>query len=1044
MRIEGFYIEGFGHFADRNFGPFHTPVTVFYGPNEAGKSTLLAFLRCILFGFPMRLGAQHYPPTAGGRHSGRIAIVDQSGRHYTVHRIQGRGAGPVTVSNGSGDVHDESVLARLLGHHTEDVFKSIFAFTLDELHSDDLLKDESVNSQIYSAGMGVVRLPDALRAIKGKRDQQFLKGGNRHNVVRATESLKDINTKLSEVANNAKRYGELTARLEEIEKKRGQEVFTRKQLKSSLDHLRRLESGWGDWVDLVTAQENLEEIEVISNFPVNGVRRLEALEERIRGARKEYDAACGQVEVDQSRAKARIEHESILEHTNNIRFLERNREHFESAVRDLPLRESELRDREGLLKGTLKDIGPDWDNARLEGFDLSVAVRDEVSQFGDRLRKSEEELDRRIAALAQDEGRLRESIKAESVAKQDFEAARKPSVSKEQASELRATIRRSNSQFLELKAVRERLSLLQDQLNALADPSASGGRRTGQKIIAGFVAFVGLALLAGGFALGGTALVIGVVGGLTLVGISAYLYFLGTATRAAVDPLQASPLKNSLDRLEDERKELESALAKSKATLGLESVDNASLIAAEASLDEEEALMQEFNALRKTLDSTRESTKERRNSVEQSEEGAASAKAQLENIRNEWRGWLQARGLNVAYGPQIVEEIRGKVELGVDRIRDVRDWHQRIATMRESVSEYIHVVAPLASQFCISFDRNQPTSATVAADRLAKTYSDTESKVSKRHDAEEALAIASQRLKERQQDLQKAETELKELLRSGGANSSEEFRKREEACLLRKELEGGHRESLNRLQHICGPGKLLEDFKNELSRTDIQSIGDHARQVEEELDTVDTHLEELDTELGSNTSELRALSTEEESSSLRMKRDFLLEQLREHAREWAKYTLAERLLDEASTTFERERQPGVVRNAESFFSEITGGRYGQVTAPLGQKTIKVSGERELNKEPSALSRGTREQLFLSLRFGLVQELSQRTEPLPVIVDEVLVNFDPERALRAAKAFVQLSNTNQVFVFTCHPTVVENFQVAAKQLDSPDPMLIEIE
>ena len=40
MRIRELHIEGFGHFANRKWGPFDRPVTVFHGPNEAGKSTL--------------------------------------------------------------------------------------------------------------------------------------------------------------------------------------------------------------------------------------------------------------------------------------------------------------------------------------------------------------------------------------------------------------------------------------------------------------------------------------------------------------------------------------------------------------------------------------------------------------------------------------------------------------------------------------------------------------------------------------------------------------------------------------------------------------------------------------------------------------------------------------------------------------------------------------------------------------------------------------------------------------------------------------------
>ena len=79
-----------------------------------------------------------------------------------------------------------------------------------------------------------------------------------------------------------------------------------------------------------------------------------------------------------------------------------------------------------------------------------------------------------------------------------------------------------------------------------------------------------------------------------------------------------------------------------------------------------------------------------------------------------------------------------------------------------------------------------------------------------------------------------------------------------------------------------------------------------------------------------------------------------------------------------------------------------------------------------------MSRGTREQLYLSLRFGLIREFGERTERLPVVVDEVLVNFDPKRAGLAARAFAELANTNQVLVFTCHPETVALFTDVASE------------
>ena len=103
----------------------------------------------------------------------------------------------------------------------------------------------------------------------------------------------------------------------------------------------------------------------------------------------------------------------------------------------------------------------------------------------------------------------------------------------------------------------------------------------------------------------------------------------------------------------------------------------------------------------------------------------------------------------------------------------------------------------------------------------------------------------------------------------------------------------------------------------------------------------------------------------------------------------------------------------------------------------------MTDSEDNSKDPTQLSRGTREQLFLSLRFGLIRELGQRSERLPVIVDEVLVNFDPRRGMMAAKAFVDLAQTNQVLVFTCHPQIVEWFVSAAAKSDEQEPAVIEI-
>ena len=135
------------------------------------------------------------------------------------------------------------------------------------------------------------------------------------------------------------------------------------------------------------------------------------------------------------------------------------------------------------------------------------------------------------------------------------------------------------------------------------------------------------------------------------------------------------------------------------------------------------------------------------------------------------------------------------------------------------------------------------------------------------------------------------------------------------------------------------------------------------------------------------------------------------------------------LIEKARGRYERERQPAVVQAAERYFFEMTLGRYRRIIAPLGESSLHVVEANGQEKTPDQLSRGTREQLYLALRFGLIEQFRERSGPLPIVVDEVLVNFDRERALAAARGFARLAQRHQVIAFTCHEWVVDLFREA---------------
>ncbi len=72
--------------------------------------------------------------------------------------------------------------------------------------------------------------------------------------------------------------------------------------------------------------------------------------------------------------------------------------------------------------------------------------------------------------------------------------------------------------------------------------------------------------------------------------------------------------------------------------------------------------------------------------------------------------------------------------------------------------------------------------------------------------------------------------------------------------------------------------------------------------------------------------------------------------------------------------------------------------------------------------PQLLSLGTRQQLYLALRVALLITAENVGRSLPILCDDILVNFDDERRREAIKVIVELSRYRQVILFTCHPSV----------------------
>ena len=1044
MKIRELRVDAFGHFTGVEFGPFDQPITVFYGPNEAGKTTLLEFIRSVLFGYlDGRSSRNIYPPTAGGQRRGSLTVVTDAGESVNVQRMHGPGGGTVNLTGQGGNAIPSAELERLLGGHSRSAFEKIFGFTLDELHDDELLSDDSVNSQIYSAGMGAAKLPDALRTLEGRKGQLFLFRGSRHAIHAAAGELDEVNSTLSEVENNAAEYGRESTRLERLEIDLAELRNRRLDVESKLRHQQGLKSAWETWNDLITAQRGLEELQPISDFPSNGVGRLETLNALAAQARESADSVRALVKELEESAAHPIEHESILAESDAIQDLQRRRAAFDQSVKDVPERQAELSEMQRDLNHTLSDLGPDWDADRVARFDLSIVVREEVSNYGDRLRDALADVRRSEATRNSAEIALEEASRAVERAQTDLDDAPTPVFDETELRERRSRLRSVGITLDELDRASSRIGDLRAQLGDGGSSETIAAANVPARVPAAAVGVLGIAILVYGATLEGSATILGVIAGLGLIATAVYLFVRAGSAPAQTEATTSRRIHSQIAEVEQRLNELHGELEQQAVSLGLDSLDRHSLIAAEVSLETEQARLAERNRLSTVLRDADDLVRQRTSRRDESLRSLDSAREALASAQSGWTLWLEQRGLRQEFSPQNIEVLRSLIDLGRTRHADVVDMEKRIAAIHTDIEEFTDILMPVTAPHGFELDPNDHARAAAIADDLIHLHAAVTDRSRARAAAERGLDTAREELGVRERGLKENQDRIDALLSDADAQDDDDFHRRAEVYAERERLGTIIADATDRLQRISGPGAALEDLQSELARSNAQTIADHIRRSNLELDEIGDQVESMVSDRTTLQNSLDSLINEEESSKLRAERSRLLEDMRAHAREWAVMTIAENLLNEARGKFERERQPAVIHHSQQFFRDITGGRYQAVYSPLGTSEIQVTDSDGTAKQPAELSRGAREQLFLALRFGLIREIGERSERLPIIVDEVLVNFDPQRALRAAEGFIQVAQSNQVLVFTCHPWVVELFKNASARSGAPEPGVIEV-
>ena len=188
-----------------------------------------------------------------------------------------------------------------------------------------------------------------------------------------------------------------------------------------------------------------------------------------------------------------------------------------------------------------------------------------------------------------------------------------------------------------------------------------------------------------------------------------------------------------------------------------------------------------------------------------------------------------------------------------------------------------------------------------------------------------------------------------------------------------------------------------------------------------------TTLRGLDQAIGAERSELARMDGSDRAAEAAEIAQTLLAQLQGDVARYATLKLAETVMRRGIERYRDKNQGPILARAGVLFAGMTGGSFARLHIDDdgdGRSVLKGARPDGRLVGVEGMSDGSHDQLYLALRLASLESWLDSHEPVPFVVDDILLNFDDVRAAAALLALAELSRRTQVLFFTHHRHIVE--------------------
>lgn len=412
-------------------------------------------------------------------------------------------------------------------------------------------------------------------------------------------------------------------------------------------------------------------------------------------------------------------------------------------------------------------------------------------------------------------------------------------------------------------------------------------------------------------------------------------------------------------------------------------------------------------------------------------ENAKTDHQNAEEDLKQWKFlWVEAvtpLGLDDKTMPVEASEFIETLQECFDKLKAANEFQKRIVGIDRDAREFEETVAALVKQ--IAPDLNALDAFQIVSQLKSRlNQAIQEQAILKKY--EEEINLLEKAVIESQTDLGIFRDQNAELCKLAGCAAEEELdeaeRRSSESLKLKNRLE-----ELEKTLFQIAEGVEIRVIEEQADGIDVDALPGTIEMLTDELENnLKPEIDQLSEIIGQEKNELKRMDGSDKAAELSDAMQQTLAKIRRLTERYIRIKLSARILREEIERYRAENQDPVLKIASRYFQKLTLSSFVGLRADIddqGKPVLKGVRPDGAWLSVAGMSSGTRDQLYLALRLATLEWRIQTSEPMPFIVDDILINFDDNRSKATLESLADLAEKNQVILFTHHKQIFEAAQ-----------------